>query len=109
MSKNYKLFTRHFSITGIPLNGIAKALFTLALLLIVGSAFGQKLTTIKGRVFDAKTKQPLPFVDVILKGTYVGESTDLDGQYLIQTKNPSDSIQVSFIGYKSIERRFFYV
>lgn len=82
--------------------------FRLVLLITLtafaGIASGQKLTTIKGRVFDAKTKNPLPFVDVILKGTYVGESTDLDGQYLIQTKNPSDTIQVSFIGYKTIEQ-----
>ena len=79
--------------------------FTAILLLFVSSAFGQKLTTIKGRVLDAKTKQPLPFVDVVLKGTYVGVSTDLDGQYLIQTKNPSDSIEVSFIGYKTITEK----
>ena len=65
------------------------------------NAFAQKLTTIKGKVFDAKTKQPLPFVDVTLKGTYVGVSTDLDGQYEIKTKNPSDTIQCTFIGYKT--------
>ena len=65
----------------------------------------QDQTIIRGRVLDAKTKQPLPFVDVVLKGTYVGVSTDLDGQYFIQTRNPSDTIQVSFIGYKTLEER----
>jgi len=61
----------------------------------------QDLTVVKGRVFDAKTNQPLPFVDVTFKGTYVGASTDLDGQYLIKTKNPSDTLMASFVGYKT--------
>lgn len=71
----------------------------------VTQVYSQEQTIIKGRVLDAKTKKPLPFVDVTLKGTYVGVSTDLDGQYLIQTRNPSDTIQVSFIGYKTIEEQ----
>jgi len=76
----------------------------LFFLLLLGHQYviGQDLTTIKGRVFDANTKEPLPFVDLILKGTYVGASTDLDGQYLIQTKNPSDTIICNFIGYKQV-------
>lgn len=81
--------------------------FFIYLFLLLFSVIGQsqKLTTIKGKVYDARTKEPLPFVDVLLKGTYVGVSTDLDGQYLIKTKNPSDTIQVSFIGYKTIEKK----
>ncbi len=63
---------------------------------------GQNVTRIKGRVFDAQTKEAMPFVDLILKGTYVGASTDLDGQYLIETKNPSDTIICNFIGYKAV-------
>jgi len=82
---------------------IAKLSSCILLLLFVNNITAQKLTTIKGKVFDAKTKEPLAFVDVILKGTYVGVSTDLDGQYLIQTKNPSDTIQVAYLGYKTLE------
>ena len=86
----------------------ASLLSKIALLFIVlfsiNDLSAQKLTTIKGKVIDAKTKLPLAFVDVILKGTYVGVSTDLDGQFIIQTKNPSDTIQVAYLGYKTIER-----
>ena len=63
----------------------------------------QELTTVVGKVFDAKTKQALPFVDVIFKGTYVGASTDLDGQFLIKTRFPSDTLSVSFLGYATQE------
>ena len=85
----------------------ASLLVKISLLFIltfsINDLSAQDLTTIKGTVLDAKTKLPLAFVDVVLKGTYVGVSTDLDGQYLIQTKNPSDTIQVSYLGYKTIE------
>ena len=77
----------------------------LLLIFSAGDISAQKLTTIRGKVLDARTKQPLPFVDVVLKGTYVGVSTDLDGQYLIQTRNPSDTIQASFIGYTTMEQK----
>ena len=65
-------------------------------------AHGQNITKIKGRVFDAQTKEPMPFVDLILKDTYVGASTDLDGRYEIETKNPSDTLECNFIGYKAV-------
>ncbi len=78
-------------------------LLLLGILFVQESLHAQKLTVIRGKVFDAKTKEPLPFVDLILKGTYVGASTDLDGQYLIKTKNPSDTIVCNFIGYKPME------
>jgi hypothetical protein len=73
------------------------------IILNLTSGVGQDLTVIKGRVFDANTKEPMPFVDLILKGTYVGASTDLDGRYRIETKNPSDTIVCNFIGYKAAE------
>jgi len=82
---------------------LAKFGLFFILLLNFNDISAQKLTTIRGKVIDARTKEPLAFVDVILKGTYVGVSTDLDGQYLIKTKNPSDTIQVSYLGYKTIE------
>ncbi|MBT8231162.1 MAG: DUF5686 and carboxypeptidase regulatory-like domain-containing protein, partial [Bacteroidia bacterium] len=86
-------------------SAILKYAFFLLLFSYANTITAQKLTTIKGRVFDAKTKQPLPFVDVTLKGTYIGVSTDLDGQYLIQTRNPSDTIECSFLSYKTISQR----
>lgn len=82
---------------------ISKRTLLLMLFALVSSyqMSGQDLTTVLGKVFDAKTKQPLPFVDVVFDGTYVGASTDLDGQYLIKTRFPSDTISVSFIGYST--------
>ncbi|MFT4032182.1 MAG: DUF5686 family protein [Siphonobacter sp.] len=55
--------------------------------------------TIKGKVTDATTGEPLPFVAVGLKGGIAGANTNFDGFYTIVTKQLSDSIFVSSIGY----------
>ena len=59
---------------------------------------GQK-TIVSGRVIDAETKQALPFVNIAYKNSKIGTSTDLDGNYRIETYYPTDSLIASFIGY----------
>ncbi len=60
--------------------------------------------TITGKVFNAETKEPLPFVGIVLKGTYAGISSNYDGQFTIITNSPSDSIIASYMGYKRFAR-----
>jgi hypothetical protein len=57
--------------------------------------------TIKGKITDAQTGDPIPFASVLLKGTTIGISTDFEGNYLITARAISDSIQVSYLGYFS--------
>ncbi|MFT5386361.1 MAG: hypothetical protein ACI81W_003774 [Saprospiraceae bacterium] len=59
----------------------------------------QKFTKVKGKVLDAQTKEPLPFVNISFLGTNVGMTTDFDGFYNLQSKWASDTLQVSYIGY----------
>ena len=73
----------------------------LAVLLFASSISAQKVTKIRGKVFDAQTGEALPFVDVGLKGTNVGVSTDLDGRYNIETRFASDTVFASFLGYET--------
>ncbi len=59
------------------------------------------LGRIQGRVTDAKSGEPLPGVNIIVKGTYLGAASDLDGEYVIRGVKPgSYDLQASFIGYK---------
>jgi len=82
--------------------GIRSKMFLfLATLLFASSISAQKVTRVRGKVFDASTGEPLPFVDVGLKGTNVGVSTDLDGYYNIETRFPSDTVYASFLGYET--------
>ena len=75
-------------------------LFFLASLFI-NNAHSQKLTKVKGTVLDAKTKEPLPFVNVVFKGKNIGTTTDFDGKFYIETQWATPSIQASFVGYKT--------
>lgn len=79
-----------------------RILHLLVLLLISVHLGGQDITRIRGTVVDAGTGEPLPFVDVGLKGTNVGVSTDLDGYYNIETRFPSDTVFAAFIGYETV-------
>lgn len=62
---------------------------------------------IKGKVIDAGTGEPLPFVNVIVErnGTQVvGGSSDFDGQYFIKPIPPGTyDIKATFTGYKPVQ------
>jgi hypothetical protein len=66
------------------------------------SAFSQ--TKVTGKVVDAATREPLPFVNIIFKGTTIGVTTDVEGMYSISTTLKVDSIIVSYIGYNRVTK-----
>ena len=58
--------------------------------------------TIKGVVKDAK--EPLPFANVVVKGTTIGTNTDMDGNYEIEV--PEGAIlEFSYSGYETQTRK----
>jgi hypothetical protein len=59
-------------------------------------------TIVYGKVFDAETKEALPFVNVAFKGSKVGTTTNLDGQYRLETYYAEDSLIATFVGYKPL-------
>jgi hypothetical protein len=75
-----------------------RLVFFILSVLSVFISFGQN-TKVIGKVVDAETKEPLPFVNIIFAGTKIGTSTDMDGRYLLETSQIADSIIVSFVGY----------
>ena len=56
--------------------------------------------TVTGTITDAVDGTPLPGVNVIVKGTINGVSSDFDGNYSIDLKNGS-VLSFSYMGYKS--------
>ena len=70
-------------------------------ILVFFSLSPQAQTTVKGRVLDNITNEPLPFINIFFKATQVGVTTDFDGHYLITTDKPSDSLVFNFLGYLS--------
>jgi hypothetical protein len=57
--------------------------------------------SIVGRVTDSHDGEPLPFANVIVRGTDKGAATDIDGNYTLADIQPGKYIvSVSLIGYE---------
>lgn len=84
-----------------------KLLLFFIIQLLVVSAFGQNVRTIKGRVIDSKTKEPMIGATVFISPDEKGVSdynpqgvvTDYDGNYLFPIPTSVKSIIVSYVGY----------
>ncbi|MCH7498278.1 MAG: carboxypeptidase-like regulatory domain-containing protein, partial [Candidatus Marinimicrobia bacterium] len=78
---------------------------TLLILLSVACLAGQQRTLLRGRIVDSQTGEQLVGVNVLVKGTYAGASSGLDGSYIIEGLSPgSYDLEVSYMGYKLIQR-----
>lgn len=81
----------------------------IAFVLLIFSAFSHVLYaqtyTIRGKIFNSETKEPLPFVLVIIKGTTIGAQTDFDGNFVIKTTKMGDSLIATYVGYKRLARK----
>ncbi|MDO7848838.1 von Willebrand factor type A domain-containing protein [Hymenobacter sp. M29] len=62
--------------------------------------------TLTGIVLDARTKQGLPGVTVLIKGTQQGAATEHDGRYSLWVLNAASATLVfTALGYKKVERQ----
>ena len=61
----------------------------------------QQETIITGKVTEISTNKGIPFVNIFFKGTFIGTSTDFEGNYSITTTSPKDSIYISQLGFQS--------
>lgn len=72
-------------------------------LILPFSAFAQ---TISGVVLDGSSNQPLPGVNVIVKGANSSTTTDFDGKFQLNGLKNGDIVQFSYIGYTAQEVRY---
>ncbi|MBD3287192.1 TonB-dependent receptor [candidate division KSB1 bacterium] len=78
-------------------------LFLISIILFPNLALSQGLlSTIKGKIVDAKTKEPLPGANIQIIGTYLGGSSNINGEFLLK-KIPlkTCTLRISMIGYKN--------
>ncbi len=85
---------------GLPGNVLLYSLIYLILFTAVLSA--GTTGKLAGSVTDKKTGEPLPGVNVVLEGTILGASTDMDGFYYIINIPPGTySVSFEYLGYKT--------
>ncbi len=78
-------------------------LSSILIFLMSNLTFSQAI--IKGKIIDQKTGETLIGANVMLKGTIIGATADLDGNYLISDVKPGKyELICSFISYTSISR-----
>lgn len=75
----------------------------LWLITLMSHAQPARSNTISGRVTDAATKEGLPGVNVLVKGTQQGTTTNANGQYTISLPAGATTLTFSYIGYVSQE------
>jgi CarboxypepD_reg-like domain len=68
-------------------------------LLFFGISLGLKAQVISGQIFDARSKEPLPFVSVTIKNTTKGTSSREDGSFSITVPNRDTELIFSSLGY----------
>ncbi len=83
---------------------LSVVLFAGALMLGVASTDAQaQEPTVSGTVANADDGTTLPGVNIVVKGTTIGTSTDLDGDYSLDVPSLSDTLLFSFIGFETLE------
>lgn len=88
-----------------------KLLLFLCLLCLPFMAFAQK--KVSGKVLDSSGMTAIG-ANVIIKGTSTGVITDLDGNFTIDVPSENSVIQISYIGFQTVElpvkgKKFFNV
>jgi hypothetical protein len=84
-----------------------KKILFITLLALSQFLVAQDKGTLKGLLTDKETNnEPLPFANIIIKGTTIGTTSDFDGNYLLKVPSGNHIVVFSFLGYKSIEKSF---
>lgn len=66
--------------------------------------FDEQQQTVRGKVIDASTGEPMPGVNIVVKGTTSGTLSDVNGDFALPVADPASAVlSFSFVGYKSIE------
>jgi uncharacterized protein YegP (UPF0339 family) len=103
------LFLYIFFLTGcnflstfaVILTGVIKKILVFVFLF---SAVLSKSAVIKGVIID-QNNEPVPYVSVYIKNTTFGVSSNLKGEYFLETKAGNYTLVFSSIGYETQEHQ----
>jgi outer membrane receptor protein involved in Fe transport len=80
---------------------LSSRLLSLALFFFASSLIAGTTGKIAGRLTDEKTGEPIIGATVLVAGTSVGASSDLDGNYMIGSLSPGTyTLSVSVVGFR---------
>ncbi|MFA8298792.1 MAG: TonB-dependent receptor [Hyphomicrobiales bacterium] len=82
---------------------IFKSLALMLVVMFTTATFGQ--ATLKGIVQDADTDETLVGASIIVKGSNLGITTGIDGDFTFNVPAGSQVIKISYMGYEEIEKQ----
>lgn len=86
---------------------VLSLLFVLFSLILSGNAQENSRITIKGKVTDASTGEPVPFANLGVMGTLAGVASDMEGEFelLLPESYADKTIRVSVVGYSPYDMK----
>lgn len=82
------------------MRNLPKLLIFILFLLLLGEVNAQE-AKITGRIFDARNNEPVPFANIIISGTNIGSTSDLDGNFTFTGIEPGFvRLTASAVGYE---------
>ncbi len=75
-----------------------RKLYLLLFFLLPVMLFSQDFI-VSGKVTDAKTKEPLAFVNIVINGGQSGGTTDIDGKFRLPFHQKIQYLNLSYVGY----------
>lgn len=84
------------------------SLLALVLSILVGlnTLSAQGRASVVGTVIDERTREAIPYVQITIKGTTIGTTTDAHGNYIIKDlPTGTHTLVASFLGYATVSQR----
>ncbi len=82
------------------MNFKVKLIFIVLILFQIPLLAQDSSSIVTGTIVDARDQTPLPGVNILVKGTSNGTSSDFNGNYSIRTK-PGDILEFMYVGFKT--------
>ncbi|NQV15270.1 TonB-dependent receptor [bacterium] len=81
----------------------------LMVLLVSFQFVSGQIKSLSGTIRNAHTLEPLPYANLVIKGTYLGGTSNVDGYFYLSGLN-HDSLEVvcSYMGYVTYDVEFFF-
>ena len=97
---NVKKRILHTHATKYYMDRIKLFLYFLVVIL-PGLVHAQTNYTLKGRITDAATGDPIPFANIAVKASLSGATSNFDGFFQITFTPPADSLIATYVGYET--------
>lgn len=100
------ILPKHKNMINFSITNSKKYLWIVLFLLSVNVTFSQNKPekfSVSGKIFSSDSKEGIPSVNIKIRGSNVGATSDVNGNYSINIPNSQTVLVFSFVGYLSQE------